>query len=368
MGDCRSEVPVFSKVANEYLENMMLDMMKAVNKNGKPVFTGFLSPENFCIGTELAPADQPGPNAYAWAQKGLVVFNSSLLIRATDASYVAGVLAHELAHITLNHGADFPSHTYALSGPVGAKFEKKVERFRNDNNNLIAVYNEYANYVDLEILASRVENLISRRGKSEIDYNDLLQAAIEGKACADPECSRFLEYFVKFNQAIAKMELHRANIESFLGYYFSEEDLANKKEKDADEVGFELYARAGWAMEKYTGFQITTLMAIHPKAPKFCLQSTKAELERGKRAHPYKCWRLHNILDEYISHRKDFKKYAVQGKRVRGPTLEQVKADIQLKLNALPSVFKKPVREDETPSLPEPEGEEDEGDEVGLDI
>lgn len=81
--------------------------------------------------------------------------------------------------------------------------------------------------------------------------------------------------------------------------------LYNWAEEEADDVGFELYLRAGWSPAFYSNIFFKHLAAKNEDvaACKALLQ-VQTEPERGKGFHPSNCWRVYNATIEEMNDHK----------------------------------------------------------------
>lgn len=81
--------------------------------------------------------------------------------------------------------------------------------------------------------------------------------------------------------------------------------LYNWAEEEADDVGLELYLRAGWSPAFYSNIFLKHLQAKNEDvaACKALLQ-VQTEPERGKGFHPANCWRVYNATIEEMNEHK----------------------------------------------------------------
>ena len=85
--------------------------------------------------------------------------------------------------------------------------------------------------------------------------------------------------------------------------YFSKEEIANGTEKEADEVGLELYARSGYSIPLYGMFGMKNLRESgnFKKCAQEMMSIRTKEPERGTDSHPMDCWRAENYLTKFIA-------------------------------------------------------------------
>jgi len=99
--DVEGSLPVSSAYLKRLFEHM-------VSKNPQ-TFNGILSKDNFCVSVVL----NDERNASARPKNGQIVFNSKILEEAPGDYYIAGVLGHELSHVTMDHGDIFLKHYWS---------------------------------------------------------------------------------------------------------------------------------------------------------------------------------------------------------------------------------------------------------------
>lgn len=125
----QAETPTI-QAAQDYVSKLAHLIM---NRNPQ-TFAGDYAPEKFCF-TVL---DLDIVNALAFANKRLIVFNQGMLEALPNDGHVAAVLAHELAHITMQHTGDYESETvtndprWQAHGQDAKEKLKRLERTQQD--------------------------------------------------------------------------------------------------------------------------------------------------------------------------------------------------------------------------------------------
>ena len=320
----------FAPVTTQYLKNMMLDMMERNNASGAKTFTGFLRPSDFCIGTEFSKIF----NAYAIPVSGQVVFNSQVLLEAQNDAFVAGILAHELAHITLKHDTWYPEHTFRFARSQAKSEFEAAEKATNENNKrfsdsipkLLEIVSDEALGQDGE-LDALLENLEVRTPEY---WATIGQFVLDKGLCAE-KCAEWSSAIDETVSAITAFNTSKSELDSIVARYYNEEDIANKTEKDADEVGFEFFARSDYNLNSYFDFTTYFLENFDNKSLRSCTRRSLEEVSRGTHSHPENCWRQLNQREELKDHAEDYIVFQRESSinRFTSPSLAEVKAELQ---------------------------------------
>ena len=282
----------------------MEDMMAA-----SPVtFSGRFAPDKFCISIK----DNSSSNASAVMKYRSIFFNIGLMLDATNDAEVAAVLGHELAHITLGHHTEL--HTFPkLTADDKFKRETLRDRHAQADKKFWQVFNFEALQVhELEILGNSM---------SKDDYLKKFKSVLTP---GHPSCLTNCNEVITLYSDVINLQ---DEIKLISLKYYSKEDVANKAERDADEVGFEFYAKAQWPASEYTRYDIKDLGDDANR----CLQSSKNLEERGTESHPETCWRVHNQKDEIFNHESDYAPYQRSPRNGlnKGPSLLEVKNELK---------------------------------------
>lgn len=266
------------------------EQLEILAKANPKTFSDELAPSKFCI----VPIVYEDIDAGASIDGSLFINTGVLRATETDAQFAA-VLAHELAHITLRHGAtelkDFvQSHPqYQTEFAELESQEKAITRF---DKLKIVPEGEWTAYLDSLRSQVRKKWNAARAKGSPVAMKGLecesintwikdepLRAAIRPKLPAsDYEASLCLQFFAEF---------------------YSEDQQATRlalwKEIEADEVGFEFFLRAGFPEDEYAQFFSNVAR----------LEGGERDCRRGNKDHPSDCWRAENIRAELKAHAKD---------------------------------------------------------------
>ena len=99
--------------------------------------------------------------------------------------------------------------------------------------------------------------------------------------------------------------------------FSSDEFEANWNEQMADEIGLELYLRAGWPFEGFISMLQAMDKENSPSDSGARISNKNSHEEnksgpcaRGTGSHPHLCWRIANAKDEYKKHLKDYSSWA----------------------------------------------------------
>jgi hypothetical protein len=369
--DCRAErfsVGSVSAAADSYLQKIARALME-----GNPAtFAGPFGPTAFCFTTT---ADET-INAFAYSNSGDVLFNVGLLRVATSDAQVAGIMAHELAHVTMQHTADLVHprlKTDATWVAANAELQAMIER---DSERLEQLWEDYtaarlsqqdlrrraqaifspelrAQREDLRAKAQQwqddlfagpvvedagwdlyetfqtkfqpiLDGAAGQEGPGGMPADDggaqltdlrarldLLTAALDALYAAEDAAlsaddrdaieasdQRVQDVMASIAAIESAEQAQRARLREIVTQVIGAEAEANWREREADEVGFELYLRAGfdparfsWFTEKLLGDQLDAcLTRIHAAA-----SLSEGAIERGTGTHPSNCWRLYDI-------------------------------------------------------------------------
>jgi hypothetical protein len=385
-----------SPEAVRYVRDVATWMMQK-NPN---TFAGPYAPGYFCF----VIIDGGSVNASASVESRTIFVNKSLLAmdHLKDAD-VAAVLAHELAHITMQHklrepdAADLPPDYDAIEGKrrlnARAKWIAAVEasranlvrqayrsgvfgdaatlmrdssillRIRSANPpqtpkifdnaakaliRLMADYPEVIAAPNAQILKSwqfldrmtiHLDEL-TESSSSLLNYiNNGSEICMMNQECRDKKILRNLIQFStsKIKPEIAKtcdLELPMADDPNYYPPY------VQWAEQQADEVGFELYLRAGLHPDRFTTYMEQMMKANG--SFESCLEKIKQQNTTPDRAgsdiadaHPAYCFRYHDIkVAEMSNHESDYRELITAAKTESIPGLEGALERIRLSLKA----------------------------------
>lgn len=353
--------------AQEFLKNVANHIMKSNSQT----FNGSYDPARFCFGVTPSPEF----NAFAVYQYREVSFNSGTFERFNNDAEVAAIMAHELAHITMQHKGIL---THSDMAKVGRKAQGLMnqssqlsEQINQLSGQLFEVQYEVWQMFDSIAAASPADKLAvshisdmeeilrSNQSLSQISPSQWAQyqQKLDGYYSEimggnDAENGVAVKYKVgeitRIEAQINTLSLQQfSNDEEFTRIAQQKlggpEQIANGREREADEVGYEFYLRAGMSPNHY----VTALSETVQPGPEdnqyenlpflYCLRNMfktmRLEPSRGVGSHPTGCWRLYNIVaNENLKHKDDYAKFMQAATRISIPgpvTLAEVKAEIR---------------------------------------
>lgn len=129
------------------------------------------------------------------------------------------------------------------------------------------------------------------------------------------------------------------------GPNYSEEDLFNKTELDADHVGLEFFARAGYHLDAYLSFETLILTRIRDQSyAASCAQKGQVISQRGTDTHPSTCWRVNEHVLEMSKHKDEYKQW---GKEIRNLNIPN-KVTLAAAKEEIRAVMAKAAKEDKS--------------------
>jgi predicted Zn-dependent protease len=301
------------KLANAYLEKM-IDLVVSENQKSAQTFRGFLDRTKFCSGVISSSSMQASGDP----ANGMLSATTGLLGKAQNDAEIAFALTHEMAHITLNNF-------------LGTRtFENKIPKLEKASYNALANSSELA-YGDVLSISAQVDAIFDVNPSGSYDenapyapqYRKLYEIALKDQKCK-MQCEAFKTLGTKLGNAFEAYDTSEAKRKIMVKKYYSGEEIANKSESDADEVGLEFMARAGFDLSQATGF-IGRARSTAPTSA--CVGKV---FKRGYGAHPATCWRMQHIADEVKEHQKNYARFQVNAKQniIAGPSLAEAKEEI----------------------------------------
>lgn len=374
---------------NSDTETYLYAVFDAMAEKNPDTFKGPFVNTNFC----LKVSDAETFNAYSTPSEAIISVNAGLLNAVQNDAELAGTLAHEAAHITMQNDAD--AHPDLANNPewqaavVASATEKKAidndmntwERNSQDYNASRAIYNQmfltdvnfsgdrwgklkmeylpealqtrsaelWSLSEKLEQMSSRDVQLYLQRQKEITDKSRQLKSDIAAfdndvEALTIPAgvsqqvASKLHEYFELtswMKPKYSEFDLRREKSHSkLIGVavkltrvkHFNE---SNWSEAEADEVGYELYLKAGFHPAFFNSF---AKFGLNSDRLAECRSKIQSDLEpvRGSGSHPSDCWRIYDI--EYLESKEHSKEYK--------PLLENAKV-VELYPNRLRDLQKK---------------------------
>lgn len=244
-------------------DTYLQDIGHFIMENNPASFRGDFAPNKFCF--DAIDDERFGGSA---AHTGRIRLTIGMIAASENDAQVAAVIAHELAHVTMGH-------VYGALHPIVESQPRWGELYEHS----IRIYDAL----------EKQEELLNRTSGDE-------QRQIQERIAAlNRELQLISDEMIEFASSI-------------LG---SQEIVANWKEQEADEVGYELYLRAGFLPSQFGWFFSST----QSEEERSRCQAILAEAQnnpvlapyRGTEAHPHFCWRLYNIdILEAIAHREDY--------------------------------------------------------------
>ena len=302
--------------AKLYLEKI-LDVIISENNRSTNVFKGYFARENFCVSVVN---DNATSNAFADPETGLIEFYTGMFLEMESDAMVASVLAHELAHITLDHSTR--NHT----------FKTKLT-----NTELLSLQSDQQLLVEMadkvQFLKSKIFEIYNIPEEHEpnstkdtpifVLFERAVEKSVASGKCGD-RCTQFRSFANELIQILKSAEVILERRKVLLFRHFTAEEIANKSEADADEVGLEFVVRAdidpAETLEHWRMNARTTLAGNDCHVP----------ATRGTGTHPSSCWRSFNIANELVEHSEVYKKFLKNRRKnfIAQPTLSEIKADI----------------------------------------
>ena len=324
LADCKAEAReaelTNAKLAKAYSEKI-LDLIIERNNQSSQVFTGYLARSSFCV--SILP--DPVENAHANSINGHITINASLFAAVDSDAAFAGVIGHELAHVTLNHSDTESSiHTFSrLTAEERILASSLIKEAVILNQSLITILKSITKIYDVsKIKTDQIEN----RPFEEIGIF-IENEVIKNKLCRD-QCVEFKKLMKEAINKHHEYELPAASLIKIYSKYYTKAELANKREADADEIGYEFIVRADIDPDSYTNFG--RFAAKKYQDIENCDFGLDSDFNRGADTHPSSCWRIENIYQESQKHRADYEKYLIKKSihLIDSPSLESVKAEM----------------------------------------
>ena len=147
--------------------------------------------------------------------------------------------------------------------------------------------------------------------KSNSAFQDLM-TKLEATGCRNAQMkfkrSSSAQFEASINKLNNKIEDVTEQIRVINTHGMDEQEAANWKESEADDIGYQLYNNTGLATYGFTWIYALTGAKkaeietngndpnLVKKMATYC--SNKGEVERGTRSHPVACWRILNVLSE----------------------------------------------------------------------
>jgi predicted SprT family Zn-dependent metalloprotease len=320
----------------------MQSLFQKLVTSNSGTFQGQLDPANFCLRFDQDDII----NGFAYIENGEIHLTKGLFMAVDHDADIAAVLAHELAHITMDHRYDLEHEKVVAGSKVNelkAQLAQKQEEYRDEKAafypDLIAalkkdpaILDAFAALKGAVWLKSIVEDMRSLLAKvnptvpekagllddfaslrDHLKYNDDDRAVMEDNASwkdivpildrSDLELMAVRSRLSELNQALRDIP---------------REDLiqdgpgaaSNWKEQEADEVGYEFYLRAGFRPDRFTSIHNVLMAQSRSDGECSALQAKGQLPPRGAASHPSSCWRIYNISQrEAMAHADAYKPF-----------------------------------------------------------
>lgn len=312
-------------VAREYVAKLAAFIVE--HPENRQTFAGPYQLGGFCFSIKQDPMENASGNA-----NGRITFWTGRILRAKNDTDLASTLSHELAHVTMQHG----ERTIAV-------FKAYASDFVAMNSHIASTETQFKGMLEtaraecqtsscVETL-QKLSDLLPLRPASfgNGGFSSSLQE-LEGLWGDTPNAQALLlDLREKWDEGAVLKERWLKSMKEHLS-------LARRHELEADEVGFEIYLRAGFKKEAYASKHLAEGQ-ITASDPETATATCLARLaEQGENAgsfdtHPSGCFRALNInIDEMQKHRDHYKDYVNEGfdgNLIESPSLAEAIADIK---------------------------------------
>ncbi|HYX33167.1 MAG TPA: M48 family metalloprotease [Oligoflexus sp.] len=326
LGNCIEQKTSSYPEVRQYLKDIMTKITKANPKT----FSGRFSADKFCI--EISSSKLVNAEAHA---SGKIEFNIGLIQAFETDAAVAGIMAHELAHMTMAHQTRVIDDKFS-NDPEIKSIQSQINNKNAEHQNLLKDGLAFMRTLfkkrpmaENSALKSAADDVTKLEGDGPNNgglfdvYVEYFVLLIESPApnpgaaeIANPYTAVEIKQLKdKIASVYQKAEATQLLVEDLLKKRkakggSSPEELANWREAEADEVGFEIYVKAGFKPDNYTdGFY--TFLKIKEGLPGLgeCQKKLDANQipSRGTSTHPASCWRIYDIKKEEKSrHAKEY--------------------------------------------------------------
>lgn len=328
--------------ANAPVIRYMQTLFQKLVTSNSGTFQGSLNPANFCLRFDQDDII----NGLAYIENGEIHLTKGLIMAVDHDADIAAVLAHELAHITMDHRYDL-EHEKVVAGSkvteLKAQLAQKQDEYRDGKArfypDLLAALKKDLTLLDavaalkgavwLKTIVEDMRILLAKASPSLQDKAGLLDdfTSLRDHLKYDDADRAIMEKNASWNDIVPildRSDLELMAVRSRLSELnqalqdIPREDLiqdgqgaaSNWKEQEADEVGYEFYLRAGFRPDRFT-FIHNILMAQSRSAGECSALQAKGQLpSRGAASHPSSCWRIYNISQrEAMAHAAAYKPF-----------------------------------------------------------
>ena len=387
--DCKAVAPApetlngMQNTVNAYIRDLATAIMTRTNeslaRDGRaPLFVGELAPETFCFVTP--PQVFPEINASATTSRRELSFKPYTFLALPDEPALAGIMCHELAHVTMRHGTSKDvrtdiEQTFMSAPDFDERFRKSLDICNSlpATTNLTAdmleklygrssatyqivtgAINEVVDYINTHFFemiysfgsANRNDDIMVCRDRAEI-VEALLQVEVSPDALATltpQELTLWNSWLAErktIEETVAVKEgdvTPRAALHFFhelanqldTAYATGRNSLISWKEQEADEVGYEICLRAGVDVRPFAALHHLTVKEEEKAGPAQCLPDIEAGHVPNRKlgTHPTACWRIFDIekreQSEHAAYYQDLLERIPRQELLGSARLEQV--------------------------------------------
>ena len=383
----------------EELHSYLTDHVRRIAAAGISVIPSQFGAEKFCLLAE----DGPDINAFALNDGTIVVVKGLLKATENDAQFAA-VVAHEMAHILQGHGSEripdemqnnsdykklfdlMRQHREALL-KLQRKFEQsiaanpeKAKQFGPNLTQYFSILDAYANALSQDPYTSWSQDLYKNivlepfpeglkgssanypkrnswptptlRGMAQdarqnvlaMKDQNLVKEFLEIEKAYLKDYSAVLLHAFKYSEADRRAKI-------VMSVSAGLERASNWREQEADEVGFELYLRAGYDYRQYIKMlenlersvneqiaaggqnnpRLSVNIGANVKVESLADEIAGKTCQRGTATHPKPCWRMADIKLEWEKHKEFYANLSPQNPAIQvfGDRLKKIRENLQ---------------------------------------
>ena len=324
-----------------YIEGVAAHIMAANPKT----FQGPYSPSSFCFRI----VEDTSFNAIADPENGKISIHTGAFQAFNSDADVAAVLAHELAHVTMQHLNLLTHADYRKVAQSSIKVDnERLMRLNEElSSKLLPHYSKVANELAylkgsmaqqnqkaakvLADIAAFETNLAENKQLKSFNFSQWETLRSELEALYRPLMGMLeaedgvainakMQELITIEEKLDKTYIEVAQLNDsyrrFASDQLGQEQFANGKEREADEVGLEFYLRAGLSKQSIVNLrakvaQIDAGRELDRQFPIYaCIRNmiskSRSAPERGLATHPSGCWRVYNTFVELERHKDYF--------------------------------------------------------------
>ncbi len=233
---------------------------------------------------------------------GIILLSLAIFSKSNVEDEVAGIISHELAHLSMNHFNDRIVDLDINENVIN--YYQSVKSLRIDIKKQKELINEMISISEDGALKEKLKNLYTEGAyylskPIELAINEKMLLLKKYFSEIPSMYNLISKSTAKHNYQSRRMryKIKKNNIDNFPRNYFEA-----WKEIEADEVGLELYLKAGYN-HKYYNWLNTNGLSQNGSSENMC-KAVYTEIELVDKHHPTHCWRLRNNQSEYQEHWK----------------------------------------------------------------